>query len=383
MEARHPGVMVMTNCKQMKLAILSILLTATAHCLAEPAAYSFATPERKLTFPADHGNHPDFKIEWWYITGHLFNEAQDRFGFESTFFRIATRPGTEKTNSLFNDDQIYMAHMAVSDLKSKQFYHEERFNREGWNAWSKTGDLDVRNGSWSLKRRPDGVLELAGSIQSRCSFSLELTPEKPHVIFGENGVSRKGNSETAASYYITWPRLKAEGTMALHGKNHTVKGSAWMDHEISSSQLEEDQTGWDWVSVQFDDGRELMAYMLRLKSGGYSPWSKMVWIDREGKLTHQSKGSFEWQPGGDWKSEITGAVYPISPEFTAIDPASGEKRTFLVQPLMKKQEMTGKLAGVPYWEGACDVIEKSTGQTVGRAYLELAGYVDGLSERLR
>jgi predicted secreted hydrolase len=170
--------------------------------------------------------------------------------------------------------------------------------------------------------------------------------------------------------------------MRLGGKEFTVTGSAWMDHEISSSQLEEDQTGWDWVSVQFDDGRELMAYMLRMKAGGYSPYSKMVWIDEKGDLVYQKPGEFKWTPKGYWKSDKTGAVYPIRPEITTTDPKTGKEKNFKLVPLMEAQEMTGELGGVPYWEGACDVVDE-TGKVVGKAYLELAGYVDGLAKRLK
>lgn len=367
----------------MKKIITALCLSSIWIATAEEPAFSFATPDRKLSFPEDHGNHPDFKIEWWYLTGHLFDKSGQRYGFESTFFRLGQKPGEPIGASQFDTSHIYMAHMAMSDPGAEEFYHEERFNREGWNAWSKTGDLDVRNGSWTLKRNPDdGVLSLFGSIQSKVDFTLVLEPLKPHVIFGENGVSRKGRSESAASYYITWPRLEVSGILNHRGREIEVTGSAWMDHEISSSQLEADQTGWDWVSIQFDDGRELMAYMLRLKDGGYSPYSKMVWIDQGGGLIHQKTDEFQWVPGGPWHSNETGATYPIRPKFTTTDPATGKQRTFQIVPLMEKQEMTGKLGGVPYWEGACDVTDDS-GKTVGKAYLELAGYVDGLSEKLR
>lgn len=367
----------------MKLVLLIMSALGIAMSPAQESPFSIASPDRKLSFPKDHGNHPDFKIEWWYITGHLFDDAQRRYGFESTFFRLAQRPDAPPAEVLFDDSHIYMAHMAVTDIEGQTFYHEERFNRQGWNAFSTTGDLDVRNGNWSLKRDPENTLHLKGSIQSKSTFDLQLTPQKPHVIFGENGVSRKGADPSAASHYITWPRLKCAGTLMLGDEELSVSGSAWMDHEISSSQLDKGQTGWDWVSIQFDDGRELMAYMLRLKEGGYSTYSKMVWIDKAGNLVHQKSSEFSWYAEGDWQSPETGANYPISPRFTTMDPESQEQRSFKVMPLLRAQEMTGKIGGVPYWEGACDVVDVKTGKTVGRAYLELAGYVDGLSEKLR
>ena len=241
--------------------------------------------------------------------GHLFS-GERRFGFESTFFRLAQRPGAKVTLENFDDSQVYMAHMALSDLETKTFHHEERFNREGWNAHAKVEDLDLRNGNWTLLRQKDGTLKLEGSIQSKIAFSLNLSPQKQHVIFGENGISIKGRDKRAASYYITWPRLKTTGTLRCDGKSFPVTGSAWMDHEISSSQLDENQEGWDWLSVQFDDGREIMLYMLRLKEGGYSEFSQLVWIDKDGRLTHQKPDQFSWQPGGEWKSKETGSQLP-------------------------------------------------------------------------
>lgn len=362
--------------------LLLILLLINIGVAEDKPVFAYAKAGKALSFPYDHGNHPNFKIEWWYLTGHLYS-GEKRFGFESTFFRLAQRPDVaQPTGAAFETDQIYMAHMAITDLNKKTFYHEERLNRQGWNAYSKVGDLDTRNGNWALKRSSDNVLNLEGSVQSKVRFSLILNPEKEHVIFGENGVSKKGSKPGSASYYITWPRLKTSGTVQINGETFQVEGSSWMDHEISSSQLDDDQTGWDWVSIQFEDGREMMAYMLRLKQGGYSKYSKMVWIDKDGTLTHQDPKDFSWQPDGVWTSPDTGAKYPINPSFTTIDPQTQKKVTFEVRPLMKEQEMSGKLGGVPYWEGACDVIDQA-GKKVGVAYLELAGYVDGLNERLR
>ena len=370
----------------MRTLILFIVFGSVVTAYSEPSKpppFAIAKAGKKMEFPVDHGSHPDFKIEWWYLTGHLYsNEGKRRFGFESTFFRLAQQADNSTTNETFGADQIYMAHMAISDLENRKFYHEERLNREGWNAYSKVGDLDTRNGNWSLIRSKDNQLQLEGSIQSKVSFSLNFIPVKEHVIFGENGVSKKGRNPESASYYITWPRLTTSGTLTVNGEELQVKGSSWMDHEISSSQLDEDQTGWDWVSIQFDDGRELMAYMLRLKQGGYSEYSKMVWIGKDGSLTHQSPNKFTWKPSGIWNSPKTGANYPIEPSFTTVDPETGKERTFKIRPIMKQQEMEGKLGGVPYWEGACDVLDEN-GNGVGKAYLELAGYVDGLNERLR
>ncbi len=368
------------TCPRLGLALL--LALAPLFSAGDEEDWAYATAGKQFSFPRDHGSHPEYRIEWWYLTGHLF-AGERRFGFESTFFRLAQEPGGKRRGTLFDESQIYMTHMALSDLAEEKFYHEERLNREGWNAYARTEDLDTRNGNWHLRRNPDNSLRLDGSIQSRVRFGLDLVPAKPHVLFGENGISVKGRAEGAASYYITFTRLQASGELRVDGEDFEVTGTAWMDHEISSSQLDEDQVGWDWTSVQFDDGRELMLYMLRLREGGYSEFSQLYWIDENAGLTRQNPGEFEWIAGGEWESPETGAIYPIAPRFVTTDPKTGVRRTFQLLPLMENQEMSGKLGGVPYWEGACDVIDVGANQVVGRAYLELAGYVEGLEEQLR
>ncbi len=350
--------------------------------IAEEAAPRFSIPQEnhQFSFPEDHGSHPDFKIEWWYLTGHLFS-GDERFGFQATFFRLAQSPEDIPEGELFGNEQIYMAHMAISDASGKRFIHESRFNRGGWNAFSRMGKLDVRNGNWSLSGSESEMM-LTGSIRSEAAFSLTLNPAKSLVVFGENGVSRKGAAEEAASYYLTFPRIDAKGTLRISGRDLEVKGEVWMDHEVSSSQLDRNQVGWDWVSIQLFDGREIMGYLLRNEDGSVSEFSKIVWIDEEGNLTNQLAEDFTWIPGGEWESPKTGAVYPISPSIETTDPKTGDKLVLKVQPLFPEQEMAAAPGGVSYWEGACDILD-STQVLIGRGYLELTGYVGDLAERLR
>ena len=346
-------------------------------------AEGFAVPQAgyRFQFPRDHGSHPEFKLEWWYITGHLFAEDGRRFGYQATFFRSAA---PDKSG------QLYLAHMALLDVRSGKFYHQERLNREGWDAGAATETLDVRNGPWTLRlverdggtEREGGAetspaaerMELRGGIRADASFSLTLAPEKPLVIFGENGVSRKGSEPTAASYYLTFPRLKNEGTLALGGETFRVSGQSWMDHEISSSQLGVGQVGWDWVSVQLADGREIMFYRLRLEDGGSDPASTLTWIAKDGTLT---KSDFGWEVLDTWTSVETGGVYPVKVRLTTTDPGSGRRVTLTLEPLAKAQEITGSLGGIPYWEGACRVLSED-GREVGRAFMELTGYAKAL-----
>ncbi len=345
------------------------------------APWSVPQAGHSLVFPRDHGSHPDFRIEWWYLTGHLFDEGR-RFGFQATFFRLGSKPVASDGEGDFANEQYYLAHMALSGPASGAFLHEERLNRAGWDAGAKVGDLDLHNGNWRL-RREGGSMVLSGSIRADASLSLRLLPEKAPVVFGQDGISRKGPEGTASSYYITFPRLRAEGSLRLEGRDHPVTGEAWMDHEISSSQLDRGQVGWDWISVQFDDGRELMAFVLRTEEGGVSPFSSLTWVAADGALTESKAADFEWRHEGRWKSPKTGATYPISPLVVATDPATGERRAFRLEPLMETQEIVGGLGGISYWEGACDVRDEGTGKIVGRAYLEMTGYAGGVAERLR
>ncbi len=335
-----------------------------------------------LAFPRDHGSHPDFKIEWWYITGHLFS-GDRRFGFQATFFRLGQQPKPVAEGEAFGESQIYLAHMGLSDPETGTFLHEERLNRGGWDAGALVGDLDVFNGNWRLRREDEEAMSLSGSIRSEAAFDLILDPAQRHVIFGEEGISRKGPEGTAASYYITFPRIEVSGSVTIGSEELEVTGEAWMDHEISSSQLDRNQVGWDWACLQFFDGREIMGYVLRTDNGAPSEYSKLVWIEEDGALTHLRLGQYEWRHEGAWKSDRTGAEYPISPVIVTEDPATAKQRRFQLRPILPDQEMVGGAGGVSYWEGACDIFDLDEEKVVGRAFLEMTGYANNIAEKLR
>lgn len=361
-------------------ALVALFFLAASLASADEPNWSVPTPDYQLTFPKDHGSHPDFRIEWWYITGHLYAESR-RFGFQATFFRLGQEPVDVPADEAFGETQLYLAHMALSDPETGTFVHEERLNRGGWDAGAQVGDLDVWNGNWRLVRQGN-LLRLSGSIDAEASFDVQLLPHKGPVIFGEDGISRKGPEGTAASYYITFPRLDAEGVIRLDGVEYEVGGEAWMDHEISSSQLDRNQVGWDWAALQFFDGREIMGYVLRTDTGEPSEYSKLVWIDPEGKLTHQRLGEYRWIHDGEWESPDTGAVYPISPVIETKDPKTGAMKRFRLEPTMPHQEMVAGAGGVSYWEGACNIVDEESGETVGLAFLEMTGYA-GAVDQLR
>lgn len=337
--------------------------------------YRLPTEHHAFVFPRDHGSHPEFKIEWWYLTGHLRVAGQaDPFGFQATFFRYALQPQDRGSSpSSFGTNQLYLAHMALVDTRTGRFLHEERLNRNGWDAAAAVGHLDLQNGNWSLRGGPDDTLALVGSIENHAAFTLSLTPRKPLVIFGRHGLSRKGREPSAASWYLTFPRLAVQGTLRLADTEHTVTGEAWMDHEISSSQLGSDQVGWDWASLRLADGREVMVYLLRTTAGPPDPNSTLAWVDRDGGLTHYGPARFTWTARRTWQSPVTGGRYPIDIDLATVDPATGKAITFRLRPLVDTQEMVGHLGGISYWEGACEVLDEQ-GRVVGEAYVELTGY---------
>jgi predicted secreted hydrolase len=270
--------------------------------------------------------------------------------------------------------------MAILDVSTGKFLYEERLNRSGWDAGSSVQTLDVRNGSWSLRMRDpaSGRMQLEGAVRSDALFSLSLTPARPLVSFGRDGVSRKGADPLASSYYLTFPRLVAEGSLKLGLEELPVHGEAWMDHEISTSQLTADQVGWDWAAIQLRDGREIMAYRMRLQDGTTDPYSTLAWIEPEGDPKHFGPAQFTWKPLKTWKSSRTGAEYPAEVEITAPDPKTGATIMLRLIPLAKDQELAGGLGGVAYWEGACRVLNER-GEEIGSAFLELTGYAGKIS----
>jgi hypothetical protein len=348
--------------------------------------YSIPEEGHHFTFPRDYGSHNDFKIEWWYITGHLFTKEGERFGFESTFFRSAGKTSSLKLHNEKNspqDSTIFLADMALLDVNKKKFSYQRRLNRRGWNASASSETLDLENGNWSLiiKDKEKGIMNLIGSIQGDIVFQLKLTPVKQLVFFGKNAVSRKGEDPTALSYYMTFPRLHVEGIVQLGEQEKKVSGEAWMDHEISSSQLSSNQVGWDWCSLQLKDGREIMAYRMRLKDGSQDPLSTLTWIDAQGKLTEYEGKDFRIEPLGNWKSPITHNIYPIPIRVYTVDPTNNKMISFTLVPLLENQELVGS-RGLSYWEGACRVLDEKK-QEVGSAFLELTGYDTKFQKNLR
>ncbi|MCC5788968.1 MAG: hypothetical protein JJT75_04995 [Opitutales bacterium] len=342
-------------------------------------------PNRELPFPETHGSHPEYLFEWWYITGHLF-AGDRRFGYQATFFRRAyPKDGKAAVSPEFGADQLYLAHMALSDVENETFYFEERLNRDGWDASAEEGHMDVRNGNWSLVMTDPETEEmlLHFTVRGEVEAKLSLQPERLLVRFGEDGLSRKGEDSEAVSYYLSFTHLRSEGTLIVEGVEFDVEGLSWMDHEIASRQLGEDLEGWDWMAVHFDDGSALKAYQLRQPGGSPDPWSAFIWFDEENQKTTLYAEDFEWRRVGYWESSQTGTRYPVEVELSGDHPVNGKPFNLRIEPYFPEQEITGELGGTGYWEGACRVIDLLTGKTIGQAYMELVGYQAPVSATLR
>lgn len=346
--------------------------------LATETGYRVPQPDFEPEIPRDHGAHPGYAIEWWYWVGHLKSvDGERHFGFQSTVFRLegnAERTHRPEKPSPFGDQQLYMAHVSLSDLESGKYLHAERILREGWQAQISSGTLDLQVGPIIARWQEDGpTIEKTLALPEGRTLKLKLKPKKPLVVFGERGLSRKGSSPSAVSWYWTYTRLEISGVLIESDKHTKVVGIGWMDHEVSSSQLGSDLVGWDWTAIHLDDGTELKAYRLRNEQGGADPWSAVYWIDPGGETVRVYAEDFEWKVEEAWESDRTGNRYPTGVIIKVQHPETKDTETYHLRPLLNEQEFVGNRSDNAYWEGACAVFDKAD-KRIGSAYLELVGY---------
>ena len=337
--------------------------------------FAIAKPGYRFLFPRDHGAHPEFRTEWWYFTGHLWNlDGKRRFGYQLTFFRQASPKRAYTGSAAWRSDQLFLAHATLTDESGNRFLVSERLNRGGLAAGAAEDHLAIFNESWKAEQDDSGLLHVHLTVQGAVLDLKLQAPSRP-VIFGEDGVSRKGADPSAASHYLTFPRLPSSGSLQLpNSVPITVSGSSWMDHEFSSNQLGADQVGWDWAGIQLRDGRSLMVYRMRKNDGSQDPFSIIYEVDQAGQITRRTH-DFKIIEQGAWKSSASGARYPQPLMFEAW----GERLTLV--PLLQNQELrTARSTGITYWEGACRVLD-GDGKEIGDAYLEQTGYAHSLKGR--
>ena len=329
-----------------------------------PVAYPEVLAGRPLQFPRDFGSHPDFRTEWWYITGWVEDDRGAPLGVQITFFRH--RPGIgEESASRFSPRQLVFAHAALADPAFGRLRHEQRIARAGFGlAEAAEATTDVRIADWTLQRTPGSyVATVRGSA---FSFSLSFAPTQPLLVQGEGGFSRKGPRPQHASYYYSEPHLAVSGDVTIGQRRFAVRGTAWCDHEWSSEYLAPDAAGWDWTGLNLDDGGAMMAFVIR-RTGGGTLWAGGSVRAAEGTVRRYGASDVAFEPRTTWRSPRTNATYPV-----ATTVAIGDTR-FELEPLMHDQELDARLGtGVVYWEGAVRAF--AHGSPAGRGYLELTGY---------
>jgi len=348
-------------------------LTVAETLGAQPeAGFARALKPRRFTFPADHGPHPHFKTEWWYYTGNLASEQGRRFGYQLTFFRIALQPTPIKRDSAWAAHQIYMAHFAMTDPQTERFIHAERFSRAALNLAGAAADpFRVWLEDWSaIGETATGLPMRLVAGAENVAIDLRLASAKPPVLQGERGLSRKSAEPGNASYYYSLTRMPTVGEIRIDNQVFKVAGNSWLDREWSTSALGENQVGWDWFSLQLEDGRDLMYYQLRLRDGRADPLSSGVLVARDGTSQRLLRGDVQIEVLDYWVSPHSQARYPARWRLQVPD----RQLDLEITPLLADQELQ---TTVRYWEGAVAVRGSSRGIPVGGlGYVELTGYAE-------
>jgi predicted secreted hydrolase len=325
---------------------------------------------RNWDFPQDFGPHPDYQTEWWYYTGNLVSETGNRFGYQLTIFRRALLPPDDRTAraSAWAADQVYMAHFALSDIAEREHYAFERFSRGAAGlAGARAEPYQVWLENWQVLQTADGKYQLTAA-QDEIALDLILEDLKGPILHGDRGYSRKGPEKGNASFYYSQTRLLTTGRVRTTNGSYEVSGLSWKDHEFSTSALSDGQVGWDWFSIQLDDGGEIMLFQIRSEDGSIVPFSSGTWIGPEGETIQINREEFEIQVRDTWRSPNSGAQYPSewSLEVPSLDVS------LVVKPYLADQEMD---VSYTYWEGAVEVSGTAQGTDVsGSGYVELTGY---------
>jgi predicted secreted hydrolase len=348
------------------------LVAASATVVAHSSSWKSAAPGRAFHFPADHASHPDYRLEWWYYTGNLKTKDGRRFGYQVTFFRVGVELAPANPSRWAVRD-LYMTHIALTDVAGKRHVAAERLNRAGvgW-AGADTDTYKVWNERWSAQRDDQGR-HVIGVASASPAFSIDLTLEegKRPVLQGDHGFSQKGAKPGNASYYSSLTRMPTRCVLTLDYTRYGVEGDSWMDHEFGTSFLEQGQRGWDWFALQLDDATELMLYGLRT-ADGFDAHSSATLVRRDGSTRSLTREEFGLEPGRTWRSPSSGGTYPVDWRVRVPE----EQLDLRVTAVLDAQEMHSGLATqLAYWEGAVAIAGTKRGAPVtGRGYLEMTGY---------
>ena len=332
--------------------------------LASPAS---ALPAKTLVFPRDRGSHPDFRTEWWYITGQAQSGSSGNriFGFQLTFFRSRI-DSTQTMTSKFAAKQLLFAHAAITDVDNKKLWHDQRIARDGFGvAQASEADMNIVLRDWSLQAQ--GAQYSASLPAADFGLKLQFSETQSVLLQGRQGLSRKGPDEKQASYYYSQPQLATTGSLRVKDKTFEVKGTAWLDHEWSQELLAPGVTGWDWIGMNLLDGSALTAFRLRDKDGS-AVWDGGSFRAVKGEPYIFSRGEVIFKPTRLWKSPLTQTTYPV--EWTVRTPTA----VYSVKAVIDSQELDSRQStGAIYWEGLSELLD-SNGRRVGMGYLEMTGY---------
>lgn len=376
---------------RLRRRLLALGLAPLAASLpARPAQGAVDYPDvragTRLEFPADFGAHPQFRVEWWYVTGWLgvlplrrapatdagppsqsrasAGPASRSYGFQATFFRV--RPGIAEDNpSRFAPKELLFAHAAVADPMLGRLRVAQRAAREGFAlAGAQEGPTRVWVDDWSLVRTSETYRAAVRAPDFAFDVALALT--QPVLLEGDAGVSRKGPESREASCYYSEPQLAVRGTLSIEGDAQDVDGVAWLDHEWSSDYLGASAVGWDWTGINLADGGALMAFRIR-DAAGNPTWAGGTLRDARGHRTTFGPADVTFSSLRHWTSQRTRIAYPVAMRVRVGDV------DVTLEPLFDDQELDARASvGAVYWEGA--VRARRSGDVAGRGYLELTGY---------
>ena len=357
-----------------------LLVAGAASWLVAQATNAAETESGGMHFPRDHGSHPDFRTEWWYITGHA--KVADRLlGFQITFFRSRVE-AAQGMKSAFAARQLLFAHAAVTDVQAGRLLHGQRIAREGFGvAEASSDDTAIQLRDWSLVREGEHGVYVANVATDDFALDLRFRPTQPVLLQGDDGISRKGPLADNISHYYSQPQLAVSGRIRIGAREFVVpaparadpleNASAWLDREWSNAFLNPDAVGWDWTGMNLDDGNALTAFQVR-KRDGSALWDGGSFRSATGELRIFKRGETRWQPLKFWTSAASGAVYAV--EWALATPAG----SFTIKSLVDNQELDSRgSTGAIYWEGLSDLLGPA-GKRVGRGYLEMTGYAQAL-----
>ncbi|MBN2075052.1 MAG: hypothetical protein JW762_05830 [Dehalococcoidales bacterium] len=338
--------------------------------------YDVADKPIVFWFPRDHGPHESFRNEWWYFTGNLYDDINRRFGYQLTFFRISLDAQEISRSSNWATNQVYMAHLAISDVENREFHAFETINRESMGLAGFDEDIfRVNVENWYIAGQDDGTFpwRLYG-VKEGIELSLTVEPSKEIILQGENGLSRKSLDGNNASYYYSITRLTTEGYIEINGTRYNVRGYSWLDREWSTSTLSEERSGWDWFSLQFDNDTDLIYFQLRNKDGSVYPYNEGMIVNPDSSTIRLKTGDVELKPQRYWQSPL-GGDYPVEWEAEIIPLG----KTLILQAAFPEQEL---MLSTRYWEGSINIYDmEDPTSIIGQGYMELTGYAETFFNR--